>query len=228
MTNKISYEDVTEIIEKLIILKQHEWKLFTIEYQDVAQEIRIFCTTAVKKFDASRGTIEAFLNVCITNFLKHLARDKYFYAVVPCVTNQCGHNDKVFRECHSTSGVCNKMIKYLKNKKLYENFNLYGIVRLNGVNELNYYDDSYMKDIELTNEDYIEQKLDAEELIKEIERHISKKQLKIYSLWRTGCSIMEISKEMGYASCAHGRAVRYHLKKIKSVVDKILKKYYGK
>ena len=210
----INYNDIEPIVEKLIKLKRHEWKTDVICYRDVAQEIRIFCSQLVKKIDKSKcKKIESFLNVCISNFIKKYSRDKLFYYVSPCMNN-CKFYTKE-KICINSNGQCKAMRRFLERKRLYNNFHDY--ISIDDTNALNN---------SVSTRDNVQSSMDVSILQSELEKRLNSKQIKIYYMWRDGYSIMDISNNIGYNKNARGHTVRYHIKKIKLIANKIIGKYY--
>jgi hypothetical protein len=215
---KITYNQIEPIIEKLIILKRSEWKMKHVSYEDVAQEIRIFCNKIIDKIDFENENIERYLNVCIHNFIKNYIRNKYFYYILPCVYKKC--NFYVNYICTNPSGTCYLMEKFLEKKSIYENIN-YRVLNID-----DYGNKEIIYDKKLIAEPDVKVKIDSDFLILQISGKLSDRQFDIYKMKKDGYSVMDISNEMGYKKTTMGRTVRYHLGKVRMVINEALSGYY--
>lgn len=78
--NKITYEDIEDIVEYLVRTKSYSSSFGCWAPDDIAQEIRIICFQKISDFDSSRYPRERWKNFfgrCVDNALKNLKRDNY-------------------------------------------------------------------------------------------------------------------------------------------------------
>jgi DNA-directed RNA polymerase specialized sigma24 family protein len=73
----ITYEAVAEDIERLVSMKVNLYVIPGFDRDDVAQEIRMVCVKALKKYDESKNhsTPFHFLARCVDNRLRNMVRD---------------------------------------------------------------------------------------------------------------------------------------------------------
>lgn len=117
--NNISYEEISDIIEKLVKIKSSNATFDCYAADDIGQEIRIICFKALNHFDVSKIAKEKWINFfgrCIDNGLKNLKRDNYARFVPPC-KGDCEflHGDEFLD--NQLGQVCKKWAKFRKNLK---------------------------------------------------------------------------------------------------------------
>lgn len=83
----LTYNDVEDIIEELVRVKAHKATFDCWDVDDIAQEIRIICLNALKKFDYkkadTRQKIKNYLGTSVDNRLFNLRRDKHIRFAPP-------------------------------------------------------------------------------------------------------------------------------------------------
>jgi hypothetical protein len=81
-----TYDDLEETIEKIVSMKVARWTFPGHDSDDIAQEVRVFCWQALKKYDfAKEGKgVFYFLTKCVDNGLYNKGRGVYFDNNPPC------------------------------------------------------------------------------------------------------------------------------------------------
>jgi len=78
--NNLTYSDIEDIVEELVRVKCGNYTFDVYDKHDIAQEIRILCLKALKKFEPKMQPREKWINFfgrCVDNGLMNLKRDKY-------------------------------------------------------------------------------------------------------------------------------------------------------
>jgi len=114
---KLSYDDVSEIVESLLRAKAR--KIHAIGHygkDDIRQELRIKCFKAIEKYSDSRGgNINNYLGVCIDNALIDLLRRHTLKKSNVCF--YCLYNLKNECQYYNDLNKCSKYKNYLRRKK---------------------------------------------------------------------------------------------------------------
>jgi hypothetical protein len=81
-----TYKELEETIEKIVSLKVSRWTFPGYEPDDIAQEVRLLCWQALKKYDHSKEGkgVFYFLAKCVDNGLYNKGRGIYFDNNPPC------------------------------------------------------------------------------------------------------------------------------------------------
>lgn len=86
-TPRLTYKDIEPIVEYLVKVKAHKETFDCWDTEDIAQEIRIICLGALKKFNVERVTtnkgIINYFGTCVDNRLRNLKRDRYIRFTPP-------------------------------------------------------------------------------------------------------------------------------------------------
>lgn len=88
--SKISYEDITDIVEYLVRTKSRSYSFGCWAPEDIAQEIRLICFKAIEHFNPDRVKPDRWKNFfgrCVDNGLKNLKRDNYLRTSPPVRVN---------------------------------------------------------------------------------------------------------------------------------------------
>ncbi len=117
--NNLTYEDIHDIVERLVSLKSNNYTFDHFTADDIGQEIRMICLRALKHFDMEKIEKEKWPNFfgrCVDNGLKNLKRDKYV-RFTPSCTGDCNllHGDEFLTS--ELDSVCKKWQKFKKNLK---------------------------------------------------------------------------------------------------------------
>ena len=115
-------ELVQSVITNVIKLKSHKWhKVSYQSKEDIEQEIRLKCWSALNLFDPERvdgsdikAKLTKFLIVCVENRLKNWKRDSYLQLYPPCVKFKCPLFEKTSKKCAINFSNCNPFLKYIK------------------------------------------------------------------------------------------------------------------
>jgi len=110
-----SYADVSDIVEALINTEGRRYPIPGLDFDDVAQEIRMECVRVLKFYDPSRIGPSAykFLQTCVKNFLYNQRRGIWVPNNPPCV--RCPLWDKVKKTCQIDEVDCDKIVQYREN-----------------------------------------------------------------------------------------------------------------
>lgn len=106
-----SYDDVQDIIEKIVAIKCARWSFPGCDSDDIAQEVRILCFKALQKYDPAKENkgIFYFLAKSVDNGLYNKGRGVYFDNNPPCT--RCPEYNKETKECCGSE----RYLKYRKN-----------------------------------------------------------------------------------------------------------------
>ena len=80
---KLSYEDHSSIIDLEIQKRRHKWKYPQVDFDDIAQQIRIRIYNKWDKWDQERPFLP-WVNTLITHFIINTVRDTYSNFSPPC------------------------------------------------------------------------------------------------------------------------------------------------
>jgi hypothetical protein len=215
--SNLTYEDVSDTIEELIALKRRNWRIPSVDFNDVAQEIRIFVSKILNKYEDSRGNLRSFLSFCMDNFLRNYIRDQFFDFSPPCETANCIFFDKKKDACAANPEKCKRYIKYHINK---ENF---ARIRFALSIDTPYDGDeanSFKRVQNIGVRSNICENLDAVIIEEEVRKRLTLQQGKVYELLKLGYTIPEISKILNYAN--GGGTTRTHILNIGKTVKKVI------
>ncbi len=110
-----SYEDAANIIEILVNTEGKKYPIPGMDFDDIAQEIRLECIRVLKFYDHTRigPSPYKYLQTCVRNFLYNQRRGIWVPNNPPCV--RCPLWDKVNRTCKVDEVGCEKIITYREN-----------------------------------------------------------------------------------------------------------------
>jgi len=232
MQKSIEYKDIEEIVEKIIKINKRFWNIPSISYDDVSQEIRLFCAEVIKKFNYKKGSnIEGYLSTCISRFIRNYLRDKYFnYKYFPCTNYKKSYYGKkceffIDGECRQRDSKCKLFDKYVERKRTKENFNNCKInINTNDENTMIDMDNgATMKELVAFPANGII--YDYEFITNKINGLLTERQRAIYEKWLDGDTVHDISRSLGYSPKADARMVRYHIVNIVKIINVVLKDY---
>lgn len=110
----LSYSDITNIVEALIYTEGRRFVIPGIDFEDIAQEIRLECVRVISDYDPSRiGPVPfKFFQICVRNRLYNMRRGIYVPNNPPCV--RCEFWDKNSKSCLINELNCQEIIDYRK------------------------------------------------------------------------------------------------------------------
>ena len=90
-TNGLSYADNHDLIETIVSMKKKKYNFPGVDPEDTAQDIRIICWEALKKFDSDKvgKSVFHFVARCVDNALYNKFRGVYLDNNPPCL--RCEH-----------------------------------------------------------------------------------------------------------------------------------------
>jgi len=208
------FEDCLEIINLQIAKKRHKWSLNSlswIDYDDVAQIIRLHIFNKWKKYDPNKPLVP-WISIIVTNQIKNLVRNHYTNYSRPCLRCDAAiDNDgcKIYKEqCEA----CPLFSHWKKTKQLATFIKLPVSIENHSyeVHEIEEAQSFNHRDVDKIN-------VIAKRILKPIE-------YKIYKyLYVDHKDESEVAKKMGFISNEKGRAPGYRqIKNIqKSIIAKI-------
>lgn len=110
-----SYTDVADCIEALVYKEGKRFPIPGMDFEDIAQEIRMECIRVLQFYDASRigPSPYKYLQTCVRNFLYNQRRGIWVPNNPPCV--RCPLWDKVRKTCTIDEIDCDKIVQYRQN-----------------------------------------------------------------------------------------------------------------
>jgi len=110
-----SYADVADVIEALAHKEGRARPIPGMDFEDVAQEIRLECIRVLQFYDASRigPSPYKYLQTCVRNFLYNQRRGIWVPNNPPCV--RCPLWDKMRKTCTINEVDCDKIVQYRQN-----------------------------------------------------------------------------------------------------------------
>jgi len=111
----LDYPDVSGEIESLVYTEGRKNKIPGMDFEDIAQEIRMECIRVLQFYDPSRigPSPYKWLQTCVKNFLYNKRRGIWVPNNPPCV--RCPFWDRVNRTCTIDEVGCEKIVKYREN-----------------------------------------------------------------------------------------------------------------
>lgn len=109
------YEEVSDVIEALVYSEGKRYPIPGLDFEDVAQEIRLECVRVLQYYDSDRigPSPYKFLQTCIRNFLYNKRRGIWVPNNPPCV--RCPLWNKENKTCMVNEVDCDKIVQYRKN-----------------------------------------------------------------------------------------------------------------
>lgn len=110
-----SYADVADVIEALAYQEGRARPIPGMDFDDIAQEIRMECIRVLHFYDASRigPSPYKYLQTCVRNFLYNQRRGIWVPNNPPCV--RCPLWDKMRKTCTIDEVDCDKIVQYRSN-----------------------------------------------------------------------------------------------------------------
>ena len=110
-----SYADVADVIEALVYKEGRRYPIPGMDFEDIAQEIRMECIRVLHSYDATRigPSPYKYLQTCVRNFLYNKRRGIWVPNNPPCV--RCPLWDKIKKTCTIDEVDCDKIVQYRKN-----------------------------------------------------------------------------------------------------------------
>jgi len=110
-----SYADVSDCIEALVYKEGRRYPIPGMDFEDIAQEIRLECIRVLQFYDETRigPSPYKYLQTCIRNFLYNKRRGIWVPNNPPCV--RCPLWDKVRKICTVDEVDCDKIVQYKQN-----------------------------------------------------------------------------------------------------------------
>lgn len=110
-----SYADVADVIEALAHTEGRKYPIPGMDFEDIAQEIRLECIRVLQFYDATRigPSPYKYLQTCVRNFLYNQRRGIWVPNNPPCV--RCPLWDRMRKVCTIDEVDCDKIIQYRQN-----------------------------------------------------------------------------------------------------------------
>lgn len=110
-----SYADVSDVIEALVHKEGRRYPIPGMDFEDIAQEIRLECIRVLQFYDASRigPSPYKYLQTCVRNFLYNQRRGIWVPNNPPCV--RCPLWDRLNKTCTVDEVGCEKIVQYRQN-----------------------------------------------------------------------------------------------------------------
>jgi len=111
----LEYIEVSDVIEALINTEGRKYPIPGMDFEDIAQEIRMECIRVLRFYDSTRigPSPYKYLQVCIKNFLYNQSRGIWVPNNPPCV--RCPLWDRIRKTCTINEVGCDKIVKYREN-----------------------------------------------------------------------------------------------------------------
>lgn len=111
-SGKISYEDAEGLIETIVRMKKDKYHYPGHDTEGLAQDIRLICWDALKKFDENKlgKSVFHFIARCVDNALYNKFRGIYLDNNPPCL--RCEHYIKETKSCAIDEVGCDRIIAY--------------------------------------------------------------------------------------------------------------------
>lgn len=116
---KPHFKTLLPIIDQEILKRKPKWTLTSVDFDDVAQKIRLHVFQKYKTFDPAKGEFTHWLNKLITHRIFNIWRDEYTKLARPCILG-CSFNTGADSCSHTPSGKqCGecKLYKKWQSKK---------------------------------------------------------------------------------------------------------------
>jgi len=110
-----SYADVSDIVEALVHIEGRRYPIPGMDFEDIAQEIRLECVRVLSFYDSKRigPSPYKYFQTCIRNFLYNQRRGIWVPNNPPCV--RCPLWDRVAKTCTIDEVDCDKIVSYRSN-----------------------------------------------------------------------------------------------------------------
>ncbi len=110
-----TYADVSDIVEALVNTEGRRYPIPGMDFEDIAQEVRMECVRVLQFYDASRigPSPYKYLQTCVRNFLYNQRRGIWVPNNPPCV--RCPLWDRMRKICTIDEVGCDKIVHYREN-----------------------------------------------------------------------------------------------------------------
>lgn len=111
----LSYADVSDIVEALAHTEGRKYPIPGMEFEDIAQEIRVECIRVLQFYDADRigPSPYKWFQTCVRNFLYNQRRGIWVPNNPPCI--RCPLWNRVDKTCQVDEVDCDKIVQYRNN-----------------------------------------------------------------------------------------------------------------
>ena len=115
VSNTPSYAEVADVIEALVYKEGRRYPIPGMDFEDIAQEIRMECIRVLESYDPTRigPSPYKYLQTCVRNFLYNKRRGIWVPNNPPCV--RCPLWDKIRKTCTINEVDCDKIVQYRRN-----------------------------------------------------------------------------------------------------------------
>jgi hypothetical protein len=216
----IKYESISDIVEEEISKKKYSWTLWNVEWEDVAQILRIRIHKKLHLYNDKKGTIRQWLKVVISSTVKNILRDNYGKYARPCVLGgggmpcafNCGGDKCAYTKSGNQCAQCPLYAKWEQKKKAHHDIKQ-TLSLENHTNEAHSIPDTFVDIVGL-----------KEFVDKNIKKHLTAKEYKFYVLfYKKNKEEVEISSIMGYTSTENRVPGYTHFAAMKRKIVKISK-----
>lgn len=207
-----TYQDLSDQIDKEIEKRRRKWRYPHIDFDDLAQGIRIRINDKWGQWDQSRP-FGPWVNKLITNYLINVSEETYTNYTPPCFkcVGDQGEDDCKFTESKKKCAECPFYATWMKSKKAAFDVKIPLSV------------ENHSWEIHNIQQDFVSIEYSKELLFEEMKRVLNPLEFKVFDLMHLqNKSDLEIATEMKFKTNEANRAPGY--RQIKNYKDLFLRK----
>jgi len=204
------YEDWSEVIDDEIQKRRHKWRYPQVDFDDIAQQIRIRINNKWEKWDQERPFLP-WVNTLITHFLINTVRDTFSNFSPPCTkcVGDEGEDLCRFTACRKKCSECPFYAEWEKLKKHAHDVKLPVPI------------DNHIWEVGNIQSDFFNVQEARENLEIFMKKSLTASEYKVFKLlYIENKSELEVAEAMGFKTNEEGRRPGY--RQIKNYRDKIL------
>jgi RNA polymerase sigma factor (sigma-70 family) len=198
---KQHFKTLIPIIDQEIYKRKAKWTLTSVDFDDVAQKIRLHVFEKYSTFDPKKGEFTHWLNKLITHRILNILRDEYTKVARPCVLG-CAMNTGGDTCSHTPSGKqCSECKLYKKwQAKKEVKYNLKQAVPL----------ENHSQEVESIQSDFVDIEASKKIIDEKIKSKLKPIEWKIYKLlYIDNKSEEEVAVIMDWKTSERGRKAGY-------------------
>ncbi len=198
---KPHFKTLIPVIDREILKRKSKWTLTSLDFDDVAQKIRIRIFKKYKTFDPNKGEVTHWLNKVITHCIFNILRDEYTKVAKPCVL-KCPMNTGGDTCSYTPSGKqcseCNAYKNWQKKKEV--KYNIKQTVTL----------EHHAQEVENVQSDFVDIEASKLKIDIKIKDKLKPAEWKIYQLlYIENKSDEEVASIMEWSTSERGRKAGY-------------------